>query len=825
MILKELKLPKFKRQARHGTPELMPWSHLVADGVTMLKDGSLSRSFRMYGPDLKAASMDQLLAVKHHANAAYTGLADDWMVQTDLVRFYSTDYITSGPLPEPVTQLIENQRERVYRAPRTHLETALSMSITYRPPSETEGRVQRLFITDPVPDDERNLRYFLEITDALAHDLTAYLRLDPMNSDDALSFYESCILGEQVQIRAPKLPNYLDTFVGRHRLVVSRKPTIAGRAIRVVIPTGLPLESHAEVVDFLCELPFPYRYSVRAILLGTQAAGRVVSNIRKHHIQKQKRKWDFLVETTGRQSTPTYLNEYAVDMADDATIAAKEAESNQVREVYLSFGVVLTDTDPKAADEKAETVRTLFSHHRFNARIETFNTIEAWRGFIPGDGFSNRRKPVVSTMNLADLTPMRSTWTGDLYSPNPMYPPRTPPLFVATTGGRTPFRFHWHVGEMGDGDVGNGMGLGPIGAGKSTLADYMIAQSFKIPRMQSFTFEKGRSAYILTKACGGEHWDLGNDRLRAAPLINVDDEAERQWTHGYVRTLLRLSMGRELDPAEDEALWRKLELLAHSPRHFRTMTALQGLLPTEALKGGLNRYTLRGPIGQYLDANEDELLRSKMITFELEDFEHNEALIPVLLYLFHRIDQRIDGRPTFITLDEAAWVILAENLFGQQLDKWLRGLRKRNGVCWLWSQSIADIHKSNYLSTILQACPSRIFLHDPDAMTPNMVALYRSFDLNDPQIQAIAQDLVPKRTYLLITPNGTTVIDLELDPVTLSFVGVSSKEHLRRVRGLIAQHGDRWQAHWLRERGLPEAADEFEALRAEREPQYSAAAE
>jgi type IV secretion system protein TrbE len=827
MIFNELRLPKLRRQARHGTPELMPWSHLVAEGVTMLKDGSLLRTFRVYGPDLKAASMDQLLAVKHHANSAYTRLADGWMIQTDLVRFYATDYITSGPLPDPVTQLIEHQRERVYQAPGAHLETALSMSITYRPSSETESRVQRLFITDPMPDDERNLQYFLEITNALAHDLTAYLRLDPMNSDDALSFYESCILGEQVQIRAPKLLNYLDTFVGRHRLVVNRKPTIGGRAIRVVIPTGLPLESHAEVVDFLCELPFPYRYSVRAILLGTQAAGRVVSNLRKKHIQKQKRKWDFLVETTGTQSTPAYLNEYAVKMADDATEAAAEAESNQVREVYLSFGVVITDPYPKAADEKAETVRALFSHHRFNARIETFNTIEAWRGFLAGDGFSNRRKPVVSTMNLADLTPMRTTWTGDLYNPNPMYPPKTPPLFQATTEGRTPFRFHWHLdaGDTGQGDVGNGIGLGPIGAGKSTLADYMLAQSFKIPRMQAFTFEKGRSAYILTKACGGEHWDLGKDAMHAAPLINLDQQVELEWAHGYVSTLLKLALNRSLEPLEDEALWRALELLARSPRQFRTMTALQGVLQGDPLKAALTRYTLKGPIGRYLDANEDELLDSRLITFELETLQNNEALVPVLLYLFHRIDQRLDGRPTFISLDEAAWVLLAENIFGQQLDEWLRGLRKKNGVCWLWSQSVDDVSRSKYLSVILQACPSKIFLHDPDALTPNMTRIYRDFGLSDRQIEMIAQELIPKRTYLLISPKGTRAFDLELDPVTLSFVGASSKEHLQRVRELATQYGEHWPAQWLRERGLVDAAEEFETLRAEREPQYGAAAE
>src|SRR5215467_6604101 len=109
MVFKELQLPRFRKTARYGTPDLMPYSHLAAPGVPMLKDGALLRIFSMCGPDLKSASMDQLLAVKYHGNAAFVRLTDGWMVQTDLVRYYADDYIGGGELGDPVAQLIENQ--------------------------------------------------------------------------------------------------------------------------------------------------------------------------------------------------------------------------------------------------------------------------------------------------------------------------------------------------------------------------------------------------------------------------------------------------------------------------------------------------------------------------------------------------------------------------------------------------------------------------------------------------------------------------------------------------------------------------------------------
>ncbi len=43
-----------------------------------------------------------------------------------------------------------------------------------------------------------------------------------------------------------------------------------------------------------------------------------------------------------------------------------------------------------------------------------------------------------------------------------------------------------------------------------------------------------------------------------------------------------------------------------------------------------------------------------------------KVLIPVLLYLFHRIDQSLDGKPTLVVLDEA-WIMLANELIDAKI--------------------------------------------------------------------------------------------------------------------------------------------------------------
>jgi type IV secretory pathway VirB4 component len=182
--------------------------------------------------------------------------------------------------------------------------------------------------------------------------------------------------------------------------------------------------------------------------------------------------------------------------------------------------------------------------------------------------------------------------------------------------------------------------------------------------------------------------------------------------------------------------------------------------------------------------------------------------VPMLLYLFHRIEQRLDGRPTLVVVDEA-WVALTKSFFGAKLEEWLRTLRKKNAAVWLATQSLDDLRQSEYRSVVLESCPTKLFLPNPEVSTPNLREVYRDFGLTDRQIEIIAE-AIPKKHYYLVSPKGRRLFDLALDPATLSFVGASSKADLQRARGLIAEHGERWPAQWLRERGLPRWADEFE---------------
>jgi hypothetical protein len=84
-------------------------------------------------------------------------------------------------------------------------------------------------------------------------------------------------------------------------------------------------------------------------------------------------------------------------------------------------------------------------------------------------------------------------------------------------------------------------------------------------------------------------------------------------------------------------------------------------------------------------------------------------------YLFHRVEERFDGRPTLMVLDEA-WLFLRHQIFMRRLQGWLKTLRKKNVYVVFATQEIADAAESPITATILSACHTKIYLPDEEAL-------------------------------------------------------------------------------------------------------------
>ena len=107
---------------------------------------------------------------------------------------------------------------------------------------------------------------------------------------------------------------------------------------------------------------------------------------------------------------------------------------------------------------------------------------------------------------------------------------------------------------------------------------------------------------------------------------------------------------------------------------------LVGVIAVNALRQALAPYVLGGAHGKLLDADHDRLGMADVQGFEMEELMHSPAAVQaVLRYLFARFDERFDGAPTLLILDEA-WLFLDEPSFAARIRQWLKTLRKRTSA-------------------------------------------------------------------------------------------------------------------------------------------------
>ncbi|HZX87549.1 MAG TPA: conjugal transfer protein TrbE, partial [Reyranella sp.] len=600
-----------------------------------------------------------------------------------------------------------------------------------------------------------------------------------------------------------EVPMHLDALLADEALTGGLAPMLGARHLRVLTVRGFPTSTWPGLLDELNRLGFAYRWSTRFLCLDKAEAERELGRLRRQWFAKRKNIVALLRETIFQQESPL-VDSDAANKAADADAALQELGSDEVAYGYVTSTLTVLDASAEAADEKLRAAERVIQGRGFVTIPETLNAVEAWLSSLPGHAYANVRQPIVSTLNLAHLMPVSAVWAGQERNAHL----DGPPLIFTRTDGATPFRLVTHIG-----DVGNTLVVGPIGMGKSVLLATMALQFRRYAGSRIFAFDMGRSIRATIRGLGGEHYDLGSDGdIAFQPLARIDREGYRTWAAEWVEGRL-IHEGVAVGPEEREAVWSALGSLASAPVEQRTLTGLSVLLQSNMLRQALAPYVLGGAHGKLLDADHDRLGSADVQGFEMEELMHSKAaVLAVLRYLFARFEERLDGAPTLLILDEA-WLFLDDPVFAARIRQWLKTLRKKNASIVFATQSLADVKDSAIAPAIIESCASRIFLPNPQATEPQIRTIYEGFGLNSRQIEIVAT-AQPKRDYYYQSRLGNRVFDLDLGPVALAFAGASTPEHQRDIDAVLAAHGAQdFAAHWLRHNGLDWAADLIPSFR------------
>ena len=789
------------RQRPASLADHLKWACLIAPGIVLNKDGSLQRTIAYRGPDLESSTPEELVAVMARMNNLLRRFGFGWALHIEADRRASLTYPESI-WRDPAAWLVDEERRAAFEEAGRHFETDCYLTLTWMPPTDRTARIEQLFIEDPADASaafwSEHLVHF-ETETARARDMMAGLmpQAQFLDNDETLTYLHACISTARQSLRAPSVPMCLDALLADTPLTGGLSPRLGEETLKVLTINGFPATGEPGLLSDLDQLGFAYRWVTRFLPLDKPDAEKALNAYVRNWFAKRRSLTSYLREILTNEPA-MLLNTDADNQAADADEALQALGAGHVAFGYCTTAIVVRHADASIAEDQIRAVERVIRGRGFACVSESVNAIEAWLGTLPGEAYANVRQPLLNTINLAHMAPLSALWAG----PERNAHMDGPPLLMARSASSTPFRLVTHQG-----DVGHMMVIGPTGAGKSVLLSLLALQFRRYPDAQVFIFDKGASARCATLALGGTWYDLGLDgEFAFQPLRHVDGEgglaAAQSWILGLIE-----QEGVPVTPEVKRAVWTALQSLGAAPVSQRTLTGLAALLQMPDLRQALEPYTLVGPYGALLDADEDKLEDNDVLCFEMEVLMQDKRLAaPVLAHLFSKLEARFDGRPTMLILDEA-WLFLDHPMFAGRLRDWLKTLRKKNVSVVFATQSLSDIAASAIAPSLIESAPTRIFLANARAEEPSQRAAYEGFGLNVRQVELIAR-ATPKRDYYVQTPDGNRLFDLDLGPVALAFCAAGSKADQKLISDVLAASGpDGFAPAWLAARGLHWAAD------------------
>jgi type IV secretion/conjugal transfer VirB4 family ATPase len=798
----------------------LPWAMLVAPGVVFNKNGAFQTTFLFRGPDLDSATEAELVITTAQINNTLKRLTGGWAIYADSHRRREASY-PDVSWPDALTHLLDEERRLRFQGDR-YFDSTRYLTLIYLPPRDVSSQVAKWFYeggeeTSTSYSDE--LALFTKQRNDIVHLLSGVLKeIRILSDEETCTYLHACISTKVHGVNAPAVPVYLDSLLADAPLTGGFAPKLGEYHIQVLSVGGFPNTSTPGILDVLNRLDFQYRWVTRFIFLDKTDAEKQLRGYWQRWLSARQSFVALMREAiTGAGSA--IQNTDALNRAADADAALQELSGDLVAYGYFTQSIVLLDTDLKRLKAKQSVLEQAIQGRGFTTldEIENRNCFDAFLGAIPGNCAHNVRHPMLNTLNLAHLFPLSAVWGGAPTESN-LY--NGPPLLHTVTGGSTPFKLNLNFG-----DVGHTCIIGPTGAGKSVLLAALATAFAKYQSptgewAQVYLFDKERSSRITTLGVGGDFYDLAADdsTLAFQPFARIDEEAERNWAVEWVQALLKheVKTATFMTPDKKAALWNALVRLGQSPSKHRTITGLRTLVQDKDIKDALAPYTVDGPYGRLLDAESDTLGYARWQVFEMHELtkSYPNAVMPVLTYLFHRLDQRFGVAPTLLILDEG-WLFLDDPVFAPKIREWLKTLRKKKVYVVFASQSLGDLAGSPILETVKESCYTKIYLPNATAMDDERsMSFYRGFGLNDAQIAIIAS-ATSKREYYFTSPLGNRLFSLNLGDVGLAYCAATSSDDQlladRWARMPTASFNDAY----LRAKGLDLAADSLSAATVE----------
>lgn len=408
-----------------------------------------------------------------------------------------------------------------------------------------------------------------------------------------------------------------------------------------------------------------------------------------------------------------------------------------------------------------------------------------WAQF-PGNFRYIARRGLVSTNNFAGLASAHNFPTG---SPVGNHWGEAVTLLETTAAG--PYFFNFHQGDLGNFTV-----IGPSGSGKTVVLNFLLAQARKLsPRI--IFFDKDRGAELFIRAIGGRY-----DLLRPGAASGLNPlQLEDTPTNRVFLTDWLAHLAGEADVSDLERIRDAVSASFEQPPEHRRLRHLVELFRGDQrphagdLWSRLRPWWGDGERAWLFDNPQDLTdLSAETVGFDMTALLDDPVLrTPAMMYLFHRVEERLDGTPAIVVVDEG-WKALDDEVFVRRIKDWEKTIRKRNGIVGFATQSAQDALESRIASAIIEQAATQIFMINPKARAQDYID---GFGLSQHEFDLVRSLPDSSHCFLIKRGGESVVARLDLSGETDLLTILSGRERsVRLLDEIRAAVGDD-PADWM----------------------------
>nr|WP_303705209.1 VirB4 family type IV secretion/conjugal transfer ATPase [Brevundimonas naejangsanensis] len=760
----------------------LPYARHVSDHVVALDSGALMLTFQIQGASFETADARDLNDWHLKLNQAWRNLADEqFAVWHHLIRRRIEPEPSTGYRSAFAAELGAAWNARTADKPLwvNELFVTLVLHPGRTPSNKTAALIRRL--GKARGEDLESATVHLRRIEEAGRDLAQYLdRYAPrrlgLYEKNGLWFSEPMeVMGLVLTGRrspAPIVYGHLGAALYTTRVIFGRE-TLELRDVASARYAG---------VLAIKEYPATTRPGLWNALLGTRFSFVVTQS------------FAFLSKASARAVMERKQNQMvsARDRAGSQIAGLSEAldelTSNRFVMGEHQASVLVYGDSPAALADHLSKARAILADSGLVVAREDLGLEAAFWSQFPG-AFTRRTRPAaITSRNFAALAPFHSHPVGRAAGNH-----WGPAVAALRTTAGSPFYFNFHVGDLGHTFI-----CGPSGSGKTVVQNFMLAQLERFGAQQIF-IDKDRGAEIFVRACGGTYLTLTNGEPTGfAPFKALPPSSHNR---AFLVRLVRALVSRpdeSLTVAETRAIDHGVAALEALPRQQRSITALRSLLgqgDAGGIGARLERWQRGGPLGWVLDNEEDALsLEAPLVGFDMTRvLDHDEVRTPAMLYLFHRIAERVDGRRLVLDIDEF-WKVLGDPAFADLAQDGLKTWRKQNALMVFGTQSPADVLRSPIAHAVLEQCATKIFLPNAHAQARDYVD---GFGLSEAEFRLVRDELTrASHCFLVKQGHDSVVVELDLGGMDDALAVLSGRtETVALLDQIRAETGDDY-AQW-----------------------------